>query len=118
MSSTGPPATAAGDTFVIHMDRESLGDFDLGKYDVTVVILTFEQDREISWIIDGMVKLGTCMDTGSNRSMAARWSPRSTTGPNIPDEWKARDIFPVISELAVKATLGILDRTVQRKLRA
>ena len=29
-------AEQVGDTFVIHMDRESLNDFPLGKYDVTV----------------------------------------------------------------------------------
>src|SRR5437588_547892 len=32
---TGDPAEKVGDTFVIHMDRESLNDFPLGKYDVT-----------------------------------------------------------------------------------
>ncbi len=31
------------------MDRESLNDFPLGKYDVTVHIITFERDREIAW---------------------------------------------------------------------
>src|SRR5438045_1813915 len=46
---TGEPAEKVGDTFVIHMDRESLNDFDLGKYDVTVHIITFERDREIAW---------------------------------------------------------------------
>ena len=36
---TGDPVTAAGDTFVVHMDRESLNDFpEMGKYDVTVTI--------------------------------------------------------------------------------
>ena len=35
-SSTGEPAHAVGDTFVVHMDRESLNDYPLGKYDVTV----------------------------------------------------------------------------------
>ena len=39
----GEPVTAAGDSFVIHMDRESLNDFPLGKYDVTVKITDFEQ---------------------------------------------------------------------------
>ena len=34
----GERATAVGDTFVIHMDRESLNDYPLGKYDVTVEI--------------------------------------------------------------------------------
>ena len=42
---TGEPATKVGDTFVIHMDRESLNDYPMGKYDVTVKITTFEPDR-------------------------------------------------------------------------
>ena len=33
---TGKQAEKVGDRFVIHMDRESLNDFPLGKYDVTV----------------------------------------------------------------------------------
>ena len=36
---TGEPAEKVGDTFVIHMDRESLNDVPLGKYDVTVHII-------------------------------------------------------------------------------
>ena len=47
MDATGDPVTAVGDTFVVHMDRESLNDYPLGLYDVTVQIVTFEQDREI-----------------------------------------------------------------------
>ena len=46
---TGEPAEKVGDTFVIHMDRESLNDIPLGKYDVTVHIITFERDQEIAW---------------------------------------------------------------------
>ena len=37
-SADGEPAGAVGDTFVVHMDREALGDFPMGKYDVTVTI--------------------------------------------------------------------------------
>ena len=55
-SSTGEPAAAVGDTFVVHMDREALNDFPLGHYDVTVEIVTFEQDREIAWTIVGQIK--------------------------------------------------------------
>ena len=47
---TGEPAAKVGDTFVIHMDRESLNDFPLGKYDVTVRIILFERDKEIGGI--------------------------------------------------------------------
>jgi hypothetical protein len=46
---TGEPAENVGDTFVIHMDRESLNDTPMGKYDVTVQILLFERDKEIAW---------------------------------------------------------------------
>src|SRR6187455_2211166 len=53
---TGEPAGKVGDTFVIHMDRESLNDFPLGKYDVTVEITTYEQDREIAWTILGQIQ--------------------------------------------------------------
>jgi hypothetical protein len=42
---TGEPAEKVGDTFVIHMDRESLNDVPLGKYDVTVHIILFERDQ-------------------------------------------------------------------------
>ena len=35
---SGEPVSAAGDSFVVHMDRESLNDFpELGRYDVTIV---------------------------------------------------------------------------------
>ena len=36
LDATGEPVTAVGDTFVVHMDREALNDFPMGKYDVTV----------------------------------------------------------------------------------
>jgi hypothetical protein len=32
----------------------------------------------------------------------------------IDEKWRDAGIFPVISELALRATLGILDRTVRR----
>src|SRR6187397_43399 len=56
MSSTGSPVHAVGDSFVVHMDREALNDYPLGEYDVTVHIITFEQDREIAWTIEGAIK--------------------------------------------------------------
>ena len=33
---------------------------------------------------------------------------------DIDPEWRKADIFPVIPESALRATLGILDRTVRR----
>src|SRR3982074_1491025 len=53
----GDPVAAVGDSFVVHMDRESLNDFpQLGKYDVTVEITEFEPDRLIAWTIRGQIR--------------------------------------------------------------
>src|SRR6476619_6941126 len=60
--STGDPATAVGDTFVIHMDRESIYD----------------------------------------------WSA-------VDEKWQPEGTWPIIPELSLKATLGILERTVARR---
>jgi Polyketide cyclase / dehydrase and lipid transport len=114
---TGDPATAVGDTFVVHMDRESLNDYPLGRYDVTVKIVRFEPDREIAWTIEGQIKpqighvYGYTLETvGDGTTLVTSYYDWSEIDP----QWKEADIFPVISELALRATLGILDRTVKR----
>jgi hypothetical protein len=115
MSSTGEPARAVGDTFVIHMDREALNDYPLGKYDVTVSITAFEQDREIAWTVFGQLKpdIGHIygyrlapVEGGTSVTSYYDWS-------GIHEEWRKADIFPIMSEGALRATLGILARTVQ-----
>lgn len=116
MSSTGEPAKAVGDTFVIHMDREALNDFPLGEYDVTVEIVTFEQDREIAWTIKGQIKpqighiYGYKLEPSDEGTLATSYYDWST----IDQQWKEANIFPVISEAALRATLGVLARTVAR----
>lgn len=114
MASTGEPARAVGDEFVIHMDREALGDYPMGRYDVTVTITTYEQDREIAWTILGQIKpqIGHVygytlepVDGGTLVTSYYDWS-------NIAEEWRKADIFPIIPESALKATLGILARNV------
>ena len=117
---TGEPVAAVGDSFAVHMDREALGDYDLGEYDVTVTIATYEQDREIAWTVLGRVRpqIGHVygyrlepveLEGGSGTRVTSYydWS-------DIHEQWREADIFPVISESALKATLGILDRTVRR----
>ena len=56
MDATGEPVTAVGDSFVVHMDREALNDYPMGRYDVTVTITTFVPDREIAWTILGEIR--------------------------------------------------------------
>ena len=115
MSATGSPASAVGDSFVVHMDRDSLRDFPLGLYDVTVTFVTYEQDRELAWGIgSGERQLGHIYGyrlepieggVGTIVTQYYDWS-------GIDDSLKSSGIFPVISENALRSTLGILARTV------
>jgi hypothetical protein len=115
-SAEGDPVSAVGDSFVVHMDRESLGDYDLGLYDVTVTISAYEQDREIAWTVLGRVRPQIGHTYGYRIEPAERGSLVTSyyDWSDIAQEWREADIFPVISQSALKATLGILDRTVRR----
>jgi Polyketide cyclase / dehydrase and lipid transport len=113
----GSPVSAVGDSFVVHMDREALNDYPLGRYDVTVSISEFEQDRLIAWTILGQLKpqLGHVYGyrlepAGSDATLVTSFYDWS----DIHQHWRDAAIFPVISEGALRATLGILDRTVRR----
>lgn len=48
MAASGDPVSAVGDTFEVHMDREGLNDYPMGRYDVTVAITEYRTDREIA----------------------------------------------------------------------
>ena len=118
----GDPVKAVGDSFVVHMDRDSLNDYPaLGKYDVTVEIKEFEPDRLISWTILGQLKpqighvYGYRLQPSSDVGAAEGTLVTSFYDWSTIDQ-KLRDagIFPVLSEGALRATLGILDRTVRR----
>lgn len=115
----GEPVTTVGDTFVVHMDREALNDFpQLGKYDVTVEISEFERDRLISWTILGQLRPQIGHVYGYRLRPTQDGAATVVTSfydwSNIDPTWREAGIFPVISEGALRATLGILDRTVRR----
>jgi polyketide cyclase/dehydrase/lipid transport protein len=114
MDATGEPADAVGDRFTIHMDREALNDYPLGKYDVTIIITKFDPDREIAWTIEGVIQppirhvYGYTLEPVEGGTLVTSYYDWS----NVNDDMKA--IFPIIPESALRATLGILDRTVAR----
>jgi hypothetical protein len=112
MSASGDRVGAVGDTFVVHMDREALNDYPLGLYDVTVKIIRYEPVREIAWTVEGQLNLGHVygyklepIEQGSLVTSYYDWSA-------VEQAWKDGGIFPVIPEAALRATLGILARTV------
>jgi hypothetical protein len=114
-SADGDPVRQAGDEFVVHMDREALNDRPLGKYDVTVTITRLTPDREIEWQIAGLGQPSfghlygyqlTARDGGTLVTSYYDWS-------QISDRVRSRGVFPVIPEATIRATLGILARTVE-----
>jgi hypothetical protein len=117
MDATGVPVTAVGDTFVVHMDREALNDYPMGRYDVTVTITALVPDQEIAWTVRGRIRpqighvygyrLEPAGDQGTLVTSYYDWS-------SIDPHWREAGIFPVVPEAALRATLGILARTVAR----
>ena len=112
MEASGDKVTAVGDTFVVHMDREALNDYPLGLYDVTIEIVTFEPDKEVAWIVTGRLNLGHVygyrLAPIAGGTLVTSYYDWSATEQS----WKDAAIFPVIPEGALRATLGILARTV------
>jgi len=120
-SAEGDPVNAVGDSFVVHMDREALNDYpELGRYDVTVRIATYEPNREIAWTILGRIRpqighvYGYRLEPAEQGTLVTSYYDWS----NIDPVWREAAIFPVISEGALRATLGILARTVARRASA
>jgi len=114
-SADGEQVGQVGDTFVVHMDREALNDYPMGKYDVTVIITKFQPDAEIEWTISGKIQppikhlYGYRLqpsETGTLVTSYYDWS-------QIEQQYREHNVFPVIPEAALRATLGILARTVE-----
>ena len=119
MDATGEPVSAVGDSFVVHMDREALNDYPMGYYDVEVTIATFVPDREIAWTTLGQIRpgighvYGYTLEPKDDGTLVTSYYDWSTIGAN----WKEAEVFPIIPESALRATLGILARTVTRARR-
>jgi hypothetical protein len=116
MSATGRAAEQVGDRFTVHMDREALNDFPLGLYDIEIV--TFEPEREIAWTIHGQIQppighvYGYRLEPIDHPDGTVTLVTSYYDWSAIDEVWRARDIFPIIPESALRATLGILARTV------
>jgi uncharacterized protein YndB with AHSA1/START domain len=93
---TGDRAGRVGDTFVVHMDREALNDFPMGRYDVTVEIVEYEPDRLIAWTILGQIKpqighvYGYRLEPDGDGTVVTSFYDWSA----IDDKWREAGIFP------------------------
>ena len=115
MAASGEPVRAVSDTFVVHMDREALGDYPMGRYDVTVSITTYAKDREIAWTVEGAIRpqighiYGYVLEPTDGGTLVTSYYDWSDIDP----VWREAAIFPILSPGALRATLGILARTVE-----
>jgi hypothetical protein len=114
-SAEGEPVGQVGDRFVVHMDRESLNDYPLGKYDVAVIITKYVENELIEWTIDGTIQppirhlYGYTLEPVEGGTLVTSYYDWS----EIEERYRQAGIFPIIPEAALRATLGILARTVQ-----
>lgn len=112
---TGGPVQATGDSFTVHMDRESLGDYPMGTYDVEVHVTELSSPTAIAWTIHGAIKPPIGHVYGYELEEVAPEMTRVTSycdWSQAHPKWKP--IFPVIDEKALRASLGLLERAVRR----
>jgi hypothetical protein len=115
-SAEGTPVSGVGDQFVVHMDREALNDIPLGKYDVTVTITKYEQDALIEWTVGSGLLDPPLRHLYGYRLEPSEGGTRVTSyydWSQIHEKYRERLTFPIIPESALRATLGILARTVE-----
>ncbi len=102
MDATGEAPSAVGDEFVVHMDREALNDFPIGRYDVTVLITAYEPDQEIAWTVRAEgPPLGHVYGYALDRTDGGTVVTHYYDWSGIDDDMARAGIFPVISESSV-----------------
>ncbi|MEU8794429.1 SRPBCC family protein [Streptomyces sp. NPDC048643] len=114
-SAEGDPVSAVADEFLVHMDREALGDLPMGRYDVTVIVTRYERDALLEWTISGTVQ-PLIRHLYGYRLEPSEWGTLVTSyydWSQIDDKYREAGVFPVIPEAGLRATLGILARTVE-----
>ena len=112
MDATGEPVTAVDDTFEVHMDREALERLPARALRRHRAHRHRSSRTGRSPGIDrgASSTSATSTATGSSRSTSGTLVTQYYDWSGIDQQWKDAGIFPVISERALRATLGILAR--------
>lgn len=108
------PLTAIGDSFIMNMDREPLGDIPLGKYQVRNTVTAYEKDRVFEWNVGGVdqppfghvygYRLTDDGDGATRVTLYVDW-----TGVR---KSSVRDRFPIVPADMLEKSLANLDRIV------
>ena len=107
------PLTAVGDTFVVDMDREPLGDIPMGRYSTQNTVTRIEPGRLVEWAPGGVDRspyghvygyaLTPVDDATTDVALYCDWS-------GLPERRKARAAnFPVVPASMLEETLAKLE---------
>ena len=112
------PLHAVGDSFIVDMDRDALGDLPLGKYTVRNVVTQMNPDRLLEWTVGGLdsAPLGhvygyELTPAGSGETdvtLYCDWS--GFDWESVPEAMRSQLRFPVVPKMALITTLEKLDR--------
>jgi glutathione peroxidase len=109
-----PPLTAVGDTFVMDMDREPLGDLPMGRYQSQNTVTRLEPDRLLEWAPGGVGRnpyghvygyaLTPAGDDATEVSSYCDWS-------GLPERRRSRGMhFPVVPASMLERSLDNLEQ--------
>lgn len=108
------PVTGVGDSFLMNMDREALGDIPLGKYQVRNTVTAFVADETLEWNVGGVdqppfghvygYRLQSDGDGVTQVTLYCDWS--GVRAGSI------RDRFPIVPVHMLERSLTNLDRIV------
>ena len=120
MAAEGERVRGVGDSFLVHMDREALGDMPLGEYEVRPEIVGYAEDRYLEWKINSVLDppfghtYGFMIepDPGdAQRCVVTAFCDWS----NMHEAYVGKVTMPIVPQASLRATLGILDRVARRR---
>lgn len=108
------PMTAVGDSFIMNMDREALGDIPLGKYQVRNTVTAFERDALFEWNVGGVDQ----PPFGHVYGYRLEPADGGATSVTLYVDWSGvragsiRDRFPIVPAHMLEKSLDNLERVV------
>ena len=108
------PMTGVGDSFVMNMDREALGDVPLGKYQVRNTVTEFVPDELFEWNVGGVDQ----PPFGHVYGYRLQPGDDSATSVTLYVDWSGvragsvRDRFPIVPAHMLEKSLDNLERAV------
>jgi hypothetical protein len=119
------PLRAVGDSFVVNMDRDALGDLPLGKYTVRNVVTRMDPDRVLEWSVGGVdsaplghvygYELAPAGAGETDVTLYCDWSGFNWEA--VPEAMRSQVRFPVVPKMALITTLEKLDRVATQSAR-